>query len=416
MKTAALFPVGTTAGGCISAIRGVLSREESLEVFILHGVLAPGQGPPDPADMAREIKGTDFGHPVSWKLTAPIDTFDLSSAYQTARETVRTIATERYDRVYVGITGGANPLVASVFHAALTYLDAEVVPIYVQGKGLTTERTFFAPDLRLSVLAEEAIAIARSGQTRVAAQLAARLPDSSPGLFVKVCLAALADWDDFDYARARDALRRQQRHCDGYRSDVLLAPLADTVARLALVVGRMVKTTVEFRDLQNFEKLASASGWSRKVRECGGLLVLDALNNARRRLQEGRYTDSVLRSYRAAECATQVRLYEMGIHPAKPSAFEKAFAQTGGIIEADKPIAFARGLALLQNAGQITLDEIAESVQDLGQTRNSTYLEHGYVRIQRGQAERCLNHAETICQHLLEAAIVATWPDLSMKL
>jgi len=415
MKVAALFPVGQTEGGCIAAIREILAREESLNIYLLHGVLAPGQSFPDPSDIAKQIAATDFGCRVSYQLLAPINTFDLSSAYPTARATVRSMAAEHYDRVYVGITGGANPLVASIFHAAMTYLGTEVVPIYAQGKGLTTERTFVAPDIRLAVLAEEAIGMARSGQMRLAAQLAARLPETGEWLFERACLAALAAWDDFDYAKARDTLRRQLRHCAAYQAHPLLSGLADTVARLAAVADRMVNMTVEFRNVQTFEKLASASDWPSRVRECGGLLVADAVANAKRRLEEGRYTDSVLRSYRAAECATQVRLYEIGIHPAKPAAFGAAFSRTGGIVDGDKTLAFRAGLDLLKNIGTITCETIAKNIQDLGQARNTTYLEHGYVRIEQSQAERCLHHAMTICSHLLGEETVANWPDLNMR-
>jgi hypothetical protein len=416
MKVAALFPVGQTDGGCLAAIREILTREESLDIYLLHGVLAPGQSPPDPSDVAKMIAVTDFGCRVLCRLLAPINTFDLSSAYPTARETVQRIASEHYDRVYVGITGGANPLVASVFHSAMTYLSTEVVPIYAQGRGLETERTFVAPDIRLSVLAEEALDTARRGQLRVASQLASRLPATGEWSFVRDCLAALAAWDDFDYAKARNTLRRQSRHCAIYQSHWLLSGLADTVSRLATVADQVVDITIAFRNIQDFERLASAPEWPSKVRKCGGLLVSDAMANARRRLQEGRYTDSVLRSYRAAECATQVRLYEIGIHPARPAAFGKAFARTGGIVDGDRSLAFRSGLDFLQGIGAITCENITKNAQDLGQMRNNTYLEHGYVRIEQDQAERCLNHALAICQHLLGEETVANWPDLSMRL
>jgi len=416
MKVAALFPVGQTDGGCLAAIREILAREESLDIYLLHGVLAPGQGPPDPAGVAKQIAASDFDRRVSCRLLAPINTFDLSSAYPTARATVRAIASEHYDRVYVGITGGANPLVASVFHTVMTYLSTEVVPIYAQGKGLETERIFIAPDIRLDVLTEEALGTARSGQLRVAGQLASRLPDTGDWSFVRVCLGALAAWDDFDYVKARDVLRRQLRYCAGYQSHPLLSGLADTVARLAVVADRVVNITIAFRSVQGFEQRASAPEWPSKVRECGSLLVADVVANARRRLQEGRYTDSALRSYRAAECATQVRLYEIGIHPSKPAAFGEAFARAGGYVDGDKSLAFRAGLDFLRGIGAITYESIAKNVQDLGQMRNNTYLEHGYVRIEQDQAERCLNHALAICQHLLGKETVANWPDLNMRL
>jgi hypothetical protein len=318
--------------------------------------------------------------------------------------------------VYVGITGGANPLVASVFHTAMTYLATEVVPIYAQGQGTQTERTFVAPDIRLEMLAEEAVNTARSGQMRVAAQLAARLPDTGEWSFARESLAALGAWDDFDYAKARDILRRQMRHCAAHQSHPMFSGLADAVERLAAVADRMVNITKEFREVGRFEKLAAASDWPSRARECGGLLVADALANAKRRLQEGRYTDSVLRSYRAAECATQVRLYEIGIHPSKPAASRTAFERVSGIIDGEKNLAFRAGLDLLCQIGEITYEGISMNVNALGPMRNSTYLEHGYTRVEQHQAEQCLEHALIICRCLLGQEAVANWPDLSMRL
>jgi hypothetical protein len=416
MKVAALFPVGQTEGGCLAAIREILSREESLNVYLLHGLLAPGQKPPEPSEVAKSIAATDFGSRVVFRQIAPINTFDLSSAYPTARATVAHIDAEHYDRVYVGITGGANPLVASIFHSAMTYLGTEVVPVYAQAKGLETEKVFVAPDIRLAALAEQAIATARSGQIRVAAKLAERLPETGEWSFQRACLDALASWDDFDYAKARHTLRRQLRHCAAYRGHSLLSGLADTVSRLAAVADRMVKVTVAFRKIHGFARLASAPDWASRVRECGSLLVADALANAKRRFEEARYTDSVLRSYRAAECATQVRLYEIGIHPSKPAAFGEALARLAPTVDGDRNLAFRSGLDLLRNIGAVACESIAKSVQDLSQMRNNAYLEHGYVRIDQDQSKRCLRHAVTICQHLLGEDAIANSPDLNMRL
>jgi HEPN domain-containing protein len=415
MRVAGLFPVGQTEGGCLAAIRKILEGEESLEAYLLHGELAPGQKPPDPEEVARRISMEDFGGRVRYREVAAIDTFDLSGAYSKARAVVGALAKERYDRVYVGITGGTNPLVASVFHTALSYVEGEVVPIYAQGKGQTTERVYVAPDIRLAALGEEAMRVARSGQLRVAARLAERMPEGGKWGFARACLAALAAWDDFDYEGARDTLRRQARHCGAYERDALLGPLADSVARLARVADGMVGITHNFRDEQGLGKRAAAPGWAGKVREFGGLLVADALANARRRYQEGRYTDAVLRCYRAGECAVQVRLYEMGIDPAKPEANKAAPGRIEDTGDGAKPLTFWKGLNELAERGAIRRERIEKNVQDLSQTRNKTYLEHGYVRIRREQAERCLEYAKAVVEELLGAETVAAWPDLEMR-
>jgi hypothetical protein len=419
VKAAAVFPVGQTEGGCVAGIREILRREaplaEPLRVYLLHGVLAVGQAPPAPGEVARRVASTDFGHAVEYPLIAPVDSFDLEAAYATAREAMGQIAAARYDRVYVGITGGANPLVASVFHTAVTYLEAEVVPIYAQGRGLATQRTFVAADLRLGVLAERVMEAARRGQMRLAAQLAERLPNEGKWGFLRAGTEALAAWDDFDYPAARDIVRRQERHCAAYGTDRLVSPLADVVRRLAAVADRMVRIMETFRNEPGFEKAVSAADWPAHARKDGGLLVADVMANARRRLAEGRYTDSVLRAYRGAECATQVRLYEACLHPGRPNACRRAFEQAREHLKDEGPIAFRAGLYLLRDVSGLSCEAIERNVQDLGQTRNKTFLEHGYTRVRRDQAERCLEHAMAICRHILGEDEVRAWPDLDIR-
>jgi hypothetical protein len=305
---------------------------------------------------------------------------------------------------------------ASLFQTAMAYLRSEIVPMYVQARGAVWQRNFVASDVRDRVIAEEALLSARSGQIRIAARLAERLPSNGPWKFLRASLAGLAYWDDFDYARARNELQQQARKCGEYVQHPLLASASDTVARLASNAGPMSSLTKEIRGQNNFGVTATSAGWTQRVSEAGKLLVADALANAQRRIVEGRFTDSVLRSYRAAECATQMRLLAIGIHPSRPDACQTAFQQyfpadaLGG-----REIAFKEGLRLLESAGQISLAPIDKEVRDLGRTRNYTYLEHGYERVQSAQADRCFQESLAICQYLLGTEISQMWRRFEMR-
>lgn len=110
-------------------------------------------------------------------------------------------------------------------------------------------------------------------------------------------------------------------------------------------------------DQQNFSAKAVNAHWAETVSDSGLLLAADALANAQRRIVEGRFTDSVLRSYRAAECATQMRLLAIGIHPAKvdacPSAYERYRTTDPPDIGA---LAFNSGLRFLSRGSKVNTD------------------------------------------------------------
>ncbi len=344
-----------------------------------------------------------------------MEAFNISEAYAQVRAFVTGISERNYDRVYVGITGATNPLVASLFQTAMAYLSCQVIPIYVQARGAVRVQLFLASDVRDRVNAEEALATARSGQIRVAARLAERLPPEGPWRFLRGALTALSFWDDFDYDQA-STLEQQALKSAEYARQPLLASVADTVTRLARVGGQMRGFTKEIRDQQNFCAAVTSEGWTARVLQSGLSLVADALANAHRRIVEGRFTDAVLRSYRAAECATHMRLLAVGIHPAKvdadPSVYERHRA--AGAPEAEE-LAFIAGLQFLASAGQLDLAPIWEHVRKLGSVRNHTYLEHGYQRVQSGQAQRCFELSLAICQHLAGPDIDKKWQEFEMR-
>ena len=403
-KVAALFTIGITDGGCSAAIREIVKCEKFVDVFLLYGKRSAPDAP-DPMETIIRIRGDAYDGRITWSSHGPVEPFDLSTTYDEIRRFIEQIATSSYDRVYLGITGGTNPMVTSLFQTAMAYLSCEVIPVYAQARGTVPVLNFVASDVRDRMIAEEALAIARSGQIRVAARLADRLQPEDDWKFLRSSLHSLAQWDDFDYSQAKQSLEHQSRKAVQRLSHPLLDGLAKTVTALAENAAEMSMLVRSICDDQNFGKTVLEHGWPGRLSKAGPLLVADALVNARRRITEGRYTDSVLRAYRAAECATQMRLLALGIHPARPDACQTAYARFPQLVRADagmpREIAFKAGLTFLGSTGVVDLAAIEEPVRNLGHARNHTYLEHGYVRVLVDQAERCLKWSVQICEHLL---------------
>lgn len=414
MKVAAIFPIGTSIGGCPAAIAEILKSESALEVYLIFGKRA-AMDADDPADTVMRIKESIRDERVTWRDCVAVDAHKFAQTYEQTRAAIARIAEENYDRIYVGITGGTNPMVAALFQAA-AYLPSQLIDIYVQSRAEDRVGIFVGSEVRDRATAEDVIAAAHNGQIRIAERLAQRLPSAdSRWSFLRESLTALSYWDDFDYAQASQPLAHQARKCPSYASDPLLALTADTVARISCHASKVSAFTREIRDVQNFGARASSSDWSQHVEDMGVFLVADVLANADRRLTEARFTDSVLRSYRAAECATQMRLLQIGIHPSQPMAYEPAYRRccTAGGAEVGE-LAFRAGLELLQLVAQFDLASIEQYVRNLANVRNHTYLEHGYERVREAQSHQCFEWATAICEALLGPSIIERWREFVM--
>ena len=131
------------------------------------------------------------------------------------------------------------------------------------------------------------------------------------------------------------------------------------------------------------------------------LLIADILNNARRRMEEGKYDDAVARLYRTVELIAQYRLkmkYEidtsdvdtwhlktLGMERKVLEKYEELRDEKGKI-----KLPLRKDFELLQDLG----DEIGKKfledkkMQDLLSRRNKSILAHGLVPVKREDAER----------------------------
>jgi len=137
------------------------------------------------------------------------------------------------------------------------------------------------------------------------------------------------------------------------------------------------------------------------------LLIADTLENSLRRMREGRATDSILRSYRAVEVAVQARLLRNGINPWRPAWHNTApeilcrFLSLMKATEPPRNISLYSGWTFLEATGQSFDPALTERRNDLQRSRNDSYLEHGYQRLDSADAERLNGYAAILCEEIL---------------
>ena len=393
-RVAAVFCVGRTTGACEFALDEILAREAgSVHVYLFYGEPAEGQVDSPVAAVAR-LHARPLGARVVFEVSRSTQAYSLDRAYSTALDFVREIQGRSYDRVYLGITGGTNPMIAALFHAGMIELHGDVIPIYVQSKPLTQSggeqqsiEFISSPRTRDTLLLERALGLARDS----------RLP----------LAAALAAWDDFRYTAADDLKSLSERVQD-FADDPHLMRLNGTIHRYASFARHCLEMESCFSDPDRFDADSRKAGWKARVENCAVWLPVDALANAGRRLSEGRYADALVRAYRAVEISIQNRLFALGVHPSHLnwekvplSSVREKFVGPG---DPPREVAFERGLELL---GVLTGEEFAKTKTDrvkLQSARNLCYLEHGYSRIDRRSCDASLARARILCEEILGPA------------
>ena len=412
-KTAAIFSLGNTHGACRFAIDWILARELApLDVYVLFGEPASGQSGATPIDALHLLTADpELAARVHWAEQWATQAFSIDRVYSRAVEMMRKIASVGYPRVYVGITGGSNTMVAAVFHAAMNELSGEVIPIYVQGKPGENSQTSIEVSegtrTRESVAIRQVLRHLAESRVSVAGAIAGELPESGKAGFVRRALRALTAWDRFEYGSAEEfvALLPQAEVLVHDRS---LRALAGIVVAFARNGPRVARLEEMYRDPKVFYECrrANPKAVENQVAASGWMLPADALANARRRIAEGLFADSVMRSYRAAEIAIQSRLFLAGVHPSaldwtQPPLTLHADAWTGQFGSLPKSVSFEQALHLVDSVCQTSLAESTPERKTLQLARNHCCLEHGYNRSTLASAERALEQSKTLCASAL---------------
>lgn len=140
------------------------------------------------------------------------------------------------------------------------------------------------------------------------------------------------------------------------------------------------------------------------------LVLADLLNNAGRRIEEGKYDDATARLYRAAELVTQIRLLEYDIDDIngtirldllkKKKMNSEYYARCEG--RADPEGRLRLGIrdkfGLLEALGWTRAMRIYESIADDLTKRNSSILAHGITSVSEDDAKRLNEKIHTLSE------------------
>ncbi len=210
-------------------------------------------------------------------------------------------------------------------------------------------------------------------------------------------------WDEFDYDLAWQTLRRIYAPAKMLKDDPQVGDIARWVVRLMEPGKQLRKLTEDLRNMMN-GSIPDLTDFE--------LLPADALENGARRIREGRPTDSVLRAYRAVEMAVQGRLLRAGVNPWRPNwdalgdAVRSDYLERIRATQLPRNLALTTGLSLLESMGLVTLNEnMQKHLQDLQQTRNLCYLEHGFQRVDEEGAQRVWQYAIELCERILDTSL-----------
>ena len=153
------------------------------------------------------------------------------------------------------------------------------------------------------------------------------------------------------------------------------------------------------------------------AREKQDFILVDLMNNARRRMEEGKYDDAVARLYRTVELIAQYRLkmkYEidtsdvdtwhlktLGMERKVLEKYEELRDEKGKI-----KLPLRKDFELLQDLGDEVGKKFLEDkkMQDLLSKRNKSILAHGLVPVKREDAERMFESVRGYVELVVEDA------------
>ncbi|MCD6508615.1 TIGR02710 family CRISPR-associated protein [Candidatus Poribacteria bacterium] len=407
MKATLILSVGTSAEPLIKAVEE--AGEEVEEVFLVYGRPFEGQTP-SPFDVAYELKRHSQERGLNVRTFEVPDPEDFNLCLKISKEALD--AAKESEMIVVNYTGGTKSLSAALAHAALsTEIAGELIFEYVGGKRDRNGRVI-GKEMKIKrisntltvEISHRIVNLLSEANYAAAFYLSERLPETGWAGFLKRATEALWLWDNFDYEPATAIIRDElQQNAQVFLDHDLLSPIAETIVRLARTSRPLRKSVPMLKKLSAKDRNQT----DLPETEAMSLICADTLENAQRRMRQGRATDAVLRAYRAVEVAVQGKLMSMGINPWLPNwdAIDtealKRFQERMGYLPND--IALSAGICLIESISGQTLDERKnDMLKDLLRSRNMSYLEHGYTRLDGETAERLISYAQTLAETVLD--------------
>ncbi len=410
-KIVLIATVGTTAEPIQKAIEESIEDGE-VSVYLLYGRPFPNQEH-NPFDVALKIKQEAEQKGIKARVVEISEPEEFDKALQGISTILTEIKDTDIQRLVANFTGGTKAMSAALAHAALTEpISAEVVLDYTGGRvrdkngrvikdSMRTKRTKEGRAMRLCKEAYNQIEQANYSH---ASFLVEPLPNSGKFGFYKSMIRLLYEWDNFNYDEAYQLLTHQKL-LDQYKvmhnvSDFkgILFPLDQYENPLKQLnsTSELLKKIQIHGDTQSIQKLFKMET---------PYLVADTLVNSKRRFLEGRFTDSILRAYRAIEVTIQLKLLEKNVNPwnARSLSSEVINKIQNILNPIPERLALRNGVECLKALG-LTFSADSE-LKEIMNIRNNSYLEHGYQSVTKESAESILLKATKICRELSQSTL-----------
>ncbi|MDI6890223.1 MAG: TIGR02710 family CRISPR-associated CARF protein [Thermodesulfovibrionales bacterium] len=413
MEAGLIITVGTTAEPLVKAIEEA-ANENITFIYLLYGRPFPDQTP-NPFDIANEVKKKACSLNLNVRTFEIQDPEDFGSCLSTTSHAINQINENGIRRLVVNFTGGTKPMSAALTHGVLIEpVDAEVVLDYTggiarNGAGRVTRgamRVKRHHETRIEKIARDALNLLKYCQYSQAFSITRSLPDSGRFGFLKRAIEALDLWDNFHYQESSELLKKLRPQTDVLTDVPLPKDILEVIKKLIQSSFSISNATNALSRIQNGDEIKKAlKGISKEELF---LVPADALENAGRRFLEKRYTDAVLRAYRAIESAVQIKLISVDINPWDfdiERIGEEKRQQFSALTENNtltSKLTISSGLNLLKVFNKGISEELENTLKEIQATRNNSYLEHGYHKVNREQAERIMENAVRLVGNILE--------------
>ena len=300
MKTAYIATVGTgdaAKGSIVEALS--LSAGQMGPGFVL--LLTTDASADNAKAIIEQLQRTDRDSRVHVLAAAP------EHAERLYQETVDAIATSLREQsidpenATADLTSGTKPMSAALTMAAvklglgyLRYVAVQKTAAHEVCAGTEEMRTFRPAGFRASLLLDSAEALMRQYRFDAVRLLLADMPEhllSDTDMATRNCLLCLADayshWDLFRHIQFKAAYDKARF---GVETRLQAFEASDATVSAVMQLGQGLH-----------------SG------RLNDLAVVDLINNARRRIEEGKFDDATARLYRACEMLAQWQLSTKGI-------------------------------------------------------------------------------------------------------
>jgi len=397
-ETVLVATVGITPEPILKAMTDA-HEEGSLKLFLVYGRAFPGQEP-TPFSISNTIskKAKELGVPV--RVFELDDPENLSHASQLFQQVIAEASEISPDRILLDFTGGTKVMAASMVHVALSQQwGTDIVFQYVGGprdqNGKVTDMSIQrSPETALQELVSNIMGCLRDREYTRAMYSSAWLPKRDKFGFLKKAAHIMWHWDNFHYNEAISLIQECRGQANVLTGDAQYSLLADTIVRLNRVTERVHLAIVALEELQQGSgveiKRGAAEGWV--------YILGDTIANARRKVISSPI-DSVLRSYRAIEVATQLTLTRLKVNPWKPDwehLPEEQFLATAEDKNPPRQLSLWNGVKLLEVISSPLLPKQIDDLRDIMTARNFSYLEHGYSTVSKETAQKILTKMERV--------------------